>query len=421
MSRAGTRATCLSAGSGVRLLECRVWSSPSRSACRASSGRVLPPPAPWIRTRVLPRTRPSCRSALECCLQRDPLAVDLLSPTKIGSRCYRQERSRRRAVEQGEPEGWRQDPRGGESAGERQGARLPRPPDRGDKRRPCGTTPRRPSRARRAPCTIAPARPGTTGSTAPPGTRPPLPERTHHSALARRDHHVLDVERGELAKPKRRVVQQCHDRPVRRTHQLGRPQQRACSSVDSARGAACANGSRLTFAGPRPTNRVKWSTAASARFTDTGFHPRSTFRCRLKRVADRERRLGSSGQIDGGRARGSGASPRTANLFLARVRHRDPSSSWFGCLQAAKRERHATRDGCATTPRRPRGYRVIQGAARAGPHRCHGWPGESYDLGRRERPDWVENSGRTSFSGFRCNARFHPPRVAARPGKLGGK
>jgi len=204
MSRAGTRATCLSAGSGVRLLECRVWSSPSRSACRASSGRVLPPPAPWIRTRVLPRTRPSCRSALECCLQRDPLAVDLLSPTKIGSRCYRQERSRRRAVEQGEPEGWRQDPRGGESAGERQGARLPRPPDRGDKRRPCGTTPRRPSRARRAPCTIAPARPGTTGSTAPPGTRPPLPERTHHSALARRDHHVLDVERGELAKPKRR-------------------------------------------------------------------------------------------------------------------------------------------------------------------------------------------------------------------------
>ena len=164
----------------------------------------------------------------------------------------------------------------------------------------------------------------------------PVARTDHHNALARRDHHVPNVERGELVKPEPRVVQQCHDRPVPRTHQLGRPQQRACSSVDSARGAACANGSRLTSAGPRPTNRVKWSTAASARFTDTGFHPRSTFRCPLE-AGRRSRAPARLVRPDRWRrARGSGAPPRTANLFLARVRHRDPSSFLVRCLQSCE-------------------------------------------------------------------------------------
>jgi hypothetical protein len=67
----------------------------------------------------------------------------------------------------------------------------------------------------------------------------------------------------------------------------GREASAACSNVrcwssESARGAACASGSRFTLAGPSPRNRLKWSTAANARFTDAGFQRRSPFSHRLK-------------------------------------------------------------------------------------------------------------------------------------------
>jgi len=73
---------------------------------------------------------------------------------------------------------------------------------------------------------IAPAGPGTAGSTAPPATRPRSRNRPPQCPCALRSPRPRRRARRRAREPEA-VVQQRHDRPVPRTHQLGRPQQRA--------------------------------------------------------------------------------------------------------------------------------------------------------------------------------------------------
>jgi hypothetical protein len=84
-------------------------------------------------------------------------------------------------------------------------------------------------------------------------------------------------------------------RSLGREASAARSSERCCSS-DSARGAACASGSRLTFAGPSPRNRLIHRRGLPA---PLGLQVALEVPCRVispPRIQDREPRLGASGQ-----------------------------------------------------------------------------------------------------------------------------